>query len=132
VIYGELMSHIAQTNYAFCCDPQDSQPPAIPTAADKHSIVKFWQTLSAIARASSLISPTSSAIIRIRLPTVSASATNARSPFTFMWLTIEDRGQAEIYPRRRHQAAVLHDLNKLAASTGTPRHSFFPSDMEEQ
>ncbi len=38
--FGELMSHIAQTNYAFCYGLKDSEPPARPVPTDKNSIVK--------------------------------------------------------------------------------------------
>ena len=41
--FGELMMHIASTNYAFCAGLKDSNPPADPaaSAADKDAIVKF-------------------------------------------------------------------------------------------
>jgi uncharacterized damage-inducible protein DinB len=39
--FGELISHIATTNYQFCAGLRDSSPPAMPTPTDKNSIVKF-------------------------------------------------------------------------------------------
>lgn len=39
--FGELMSHIAATNYQFCAGLKDAAPPALPSAADKDGIVKF-------------------------------------------------------------------------------------------
>ena len=41
--FGELMSHIANTNYQFCAGLKDSSPPAFPSPADtgKGAIVKF-------------------------------------------------------------------------------------------
>src|SRR4029077_3848181 len=41
--FGELMSHIANTNYAFCASLKDSDPPAMPSpaATDKDEVVKF-------------------------------------------------------------------------------------------
>jgi uncharacterized damage-inducible protein DinB len=39
--FGELMVHIASTNYQFCAGLRDSAPPAFPSTADKGSIVKF-------------------------------------------------------------------------------------------
>ena len=39
--FGELMSHIAQTNYAFCAGLKDSAPPAMPAGVDKGALVKF-------------------------------------------------------------------------------------------
>ena len=41
--FGELMMHIASTNYAFCAGLKDSKPPADPSisATDKDPVVKF-------------------------------------------------------------------------------------------
>jgi uncharacterized damage-inducible protein DinB len=39
--FGQLMSHIAITNYQFCAGLKDSDPPALPSPTDKNSIVKF-------------------------------------------------------------------------------------------
>jgi len=39
--FGELMSHIATTNYQFCAGLKDSPAPSVSTAAGKEAIVKF-------------------------------------------------------------------------------------------
>lgn len=41
--FGELMSHIASTNYAFCAGLQDSSTPQTPAPSDKEmdAVVKF-------------------------------------------------------------------------------------------
>ncbi len=41
--FGELMLHIASTNYAFCAGLKDSEAPAAatPSATDKDGVVKF-------------------------------------------------------------------------------------------
>jgi uncharacterized damage-inducible protein DinB len=39
--FGELMSHIASTNYAFCAGLKDSTTPSTPSPTDKEGIVKF-------------------------------------------------------------------------------------------
>lgn len=39
--FGELMSHIATTNYQFCAGLKDFNTPALPTPADKDGIIKF-------------------------------------------------------------------------------------------
>ena len=39
--FGEQISHIAQTNYAFCAGLKDSKPPAMPAATEKDSLVKY-------------------------------------------------------------------------------------------
>jgi uncharacterized damage-inducible protein DinB len=39
--FGELMSHIATTNYQFCAGLKDSATPALPSPTDKDAVVKF-------------------------------------------------------------------------------------------
>ena len=39
--FGELMSHIASTNYQFCAGLKNSDAPALPSPADKEAIVRF-------------------------------------------------------------------------------------------
>ena len=39
--FGDLMSHIAITNYQFCAGLKDASPPALPSPKDKDGIVKF-------------------------------------------------------------------------------------------
>jgi len=39
--FGELMAHIASTNYAFCAGLKDSTTPSVPSATDKEGVVKF-------------------------------------------------------------------------------------------
>jgi uncharacterized damage-inducible protein DinB len=39
--FGQLMVHIATTNYQFCAGLKDSDPPALPSPTDKDSVVKF-------------------------------------------------------------------------------------------
>lgn len=39
--FGQLMSHIATTNYQFCAGLKDSQPPALSSPEEKAAVVKF-------------------------------------------------------------------------------------------
>jgi uncharacterized damage-inducible protein DinB len=39
--FGELISHIANTNYQFCAGLKDSDPPAMPSPTTKDAVVKF-------------------------------------------------------------------------------------------
>ena len=39
--FGQLMSHIAATNYQFCAGLKDSDPPALPSPIGKDAVVKF-------------------------------------------------------------------------------------------
>jgi uncharacterized damage-inducible protein DinB len=39
--FGQLMAHIASTNYQFCAGLKDSDPPALPSPSDEDAVVKF-------------------------------------------------------------------------------------------
>ena len=39
--FGELIAHIATTNYQFCASLKDSSPPSFPSPIDKGAVVKF-------------------------------------------------------------------------------------------
>jgi uncharacterized damage-inducible protein DinB len=39
--FGQLISHIAATNYQFCAGLKDADPPTVPSPTDKNAIVKF-------------------------------------------------------------------------------------------
>jgi len=39
--FGQLMSHIATTNYQFCAGLRDSDSPSLPSPTDKDGVVKF-------------------------------------------------------------------------------------------
>jgi uncharacterized damage-inducible protein DinB len=39
--FGQLMSHIATTNYQFCAGLKDSKPPTMPSPGDREGILKF-------------------------------------------------------------------------------------------
>ena len=39
--FGELMAHIATTNYQFCAGLKDSDPPTLPSPTEKDAVVKF-------------------------------------------------------------------------------------------
>ena len=39
--FGELMAHIATTNYQFCGGLKDSETPGLPTPKDRDAIIKF-------------------------------------------------------------------------------------------
>ena len=39
--FGELMGHIATTNYQFCAGLKDTDAPAMPKTSDKDGVVKF-------------------------------------------------------------------------------------------
>jgi uncharacterized damage-inducible protein DinB len=39
--FGELISHIATTNYQFCASMMDSAPPTLPSPSGKGEVIKF-------------------------------------------------------------------------------------------
>ena len=39
--FGQLMAHIASTNFQFCAGLKDSAPPKLPSPSDKDGIMKF-------------------------------------------------------------------------------------------
>ena len=39
--FGQLMSHIATTNYQFCASLKDVDPPSMPKAVSKNEVIKF-------------------------------------------------------------------------------------------
>ena len=39
--FGELISHIATTNYQFCAGLKDTDPPALPSPTEREAIIRF-------------------------------------------------------------------------------------------
>ena len=95
--FGELMSHIAITNYQFCAGLKDSEPPALPSPADKDGIVKFLN--NSLDYCSGVISGLSSE----QLAAVHDSPDGrmpGRDVLLAMYIHVaHHRGQAEIYLR---------------------------------
>jgi uncharacterized damage-inducible protein DinB len=95
--FGQLMSHIAITNYQFCAGLKDSQPPALPSPTDKDAVVKFLS--DSFAYCSGVISNLTDAQLSAvhnspdgRLP--------GREVLLAMYVHVaHHRGQAEIYLR---------------------------------
>jgi uncharacterized damage-inducible protein DinB len=95
--FGQLMSHIATTNYQFCAGLKDSDPPALPSPTAKEAVVKFLS--DSFNYCSSVISNlTGTELDQIhnspdgRLP--------GREVLLAMYIHVaHHRGQAEIYLR---------------------------------
>ena len=97
--FGELMLHIASTNYAFCAGLKDSESPsaALPAATDKDAVVKFLN--GSFEYCSGIIPQLSEEQLRAvhnspdgRLP--------GRDVLLVMYIHVaHHRGQAEIYLR---------------------------------
>jgi uncharacterized damage-inducible protein DinB len=95
--FGELMSHIAGTNYQFCAGLKDNDAPSLPSPSEKEGIVRFlsdsFQYCSAVI--SNLTEEQLNAIHNSpdgRLP--------GRDVLLAMYIHVaHHRGQAEIYLR---------------------------------
>lgn len=95
--FGELMAHIAGTNYQFCAGLKDSAPPALPSPNDKDGIVKFLS--DSFAYCSTVINSLSDE----QLSAVHSSPDGrlpGREVLLAMYVHVaHHRGQAEIYLR---------------------------------
>ena len=95
--FGQLMSHIATTNYQFCAGLKDSQTPSVPNPVDKNEIVKF---LSDSFEYCSAIIPTLSAEQLEKAHNSPDGLLPGREVLLAMYIHVaHHRGQAEIYLR---------------------------------
>jgi uncharacterized damage-inducible protein DinB len=95
--FGEVMSHIAATNYAFCASLKDSPAPTQPSPADKDGIVKYLSDSFAYC---STIIPT---LTEEQMASIHRSPDGrlpGREVLLAMYIHVaHHRGQAEIYLR---------------------------------
>jgi uncharacterized damage-inducible protein DinB len=95
--FGELMSHIATTNYQFCAGLKDSSPPTMPSPTNKDMIVKF------LGDSFDYCSATIASISEEQLSKVHDSPDGrlaGRELLLAMYIHVaHHRGQAEIYLR---------------------------------
>lgn len=86
------MSHIAATNYQFCAGLKDSDPPTLPSPADKDGVVKFLN--DSFDYCSAVIPPTlptNSSVRSTTLPTDGCWGEKFCSQCTFTWPIIVAR-----------------------------------------
>ena len=95
--FGELMSHIAGTNYQFCAGLKDSNPPTLPAPSDKDGVVKFLS--DSFTYCDGIIS----SLTEAQLSAVHSSPDGrlpGREVLLAMYVHVaHHRGQAEIYLR---------------------------------
>jgi uncharacterized damage-inducible protein DinB len=95
--FGELMSHIANTNYAFCASLQDSPAPNQPSPTEKNGIVKYLSDSFAYC---STVIPT---LTEAQMTSIHSSPDGklpGREVLLAMYIHVaHHRGQAEIYLR---------------------------------
>jgi uncharacterized damage-inducible protein DinB len=97
--FGELMSHIAATNYAFCAGLQDSNAPQTPSPGDKDkdAVVKF---LSASFEFCSAVIPNLTEEQLGRVHNSPDGRLPGREALLALFVHVaHHRGQAEIYLR---------------------------------
>jgi len=95
--FGQLMSHIATTNYQFCAGLKDSTPPKLPSPSDKGAIVKFLS--DSFEYCSNVISSLSEEQLR-KTHSSPDGQLPGREVLLAMFIHVaHHRGQAEIYLR---------------------------------
>jgi uncharacterized damage-inducible protein DinB len=95
--FGQLMSHIAGTNYQFCAGLKDSDPPALPSPTEKDAIVKF---LSASFEYCSAVIPNLTDTQMSHTHNSPDGRLSGREVLLAMYIHVaHHRGQAEIYLR---------------------------------
>jgi len=95
--FGQLMSHIAATNYQFCAGLKDSEPPAVPPAEGKDAIVKFLSDSFAYCTA---VIPSLDEKQLEALHNSPDGRLSGRAVLLVMYIHVaHHRGQAEIYLR---------------------------------
>ena len=97
--FGELMAHIATTNYQFCAGLKDFAPPSRPSPANKDGIVQF---LSASFDFCSGVIPALTAEQLDKVHNSPDGRLPGREILLAMYIHVaHHRGQAEIYLRNR-------------------------------
>lgn len=97
--FGELMIHIASTNYAFCAGLKDSNPPAAPSpsATDRDATVKFLG--DSFDYCGSVISMLTDAQLNAYHDSPDGRLTGREVLLAMYVHVAHHRGQAEIYLR---------------------------------
>lgn len=95
--FGQLISHIATTNYQFCAGLKDSTTPKLPSPSDKDAIVKFLS--DSFEYCSGVISSMSEEQLR-KTHSFPDGQLPGREVLLAMYIHVaHHRGQAEIYLR---------------------------------
>ena len=95
--YGELMQHIAVTNYQFCAGLEDTQPPSLPKAIDRDATIKLLD--ASFAYCATAIAGASAAQME-RVHDSPDGKLPGRELLLAMYIHVaHHRGQAEIYLR---------------------------------
>jgi len=97
--FGELISHIATTNYLFCAGLKDSETPALPAQVGKEAIVKLLS--DSFQYCSSVIPHLTDDQLRATHNSPDGRLTGREILLAMYVHVAHHRGQAEIYLRDR-------------------------------
>jgi hypothetical protein len=97
--FGELMSHIAATNFQFCAGLADAATPQLPSPSDKPGIVKFLT--DSFAYCSTVIPALKEASLTAKHDSPDGRLTGWEVLLAMFVHTAHHRGQAEIYLRNK-------------------------------
>ena len=95
--FGQLMSHIATTNYQFCAGLKDAAAPSLPSPTDKDGIVKFLS--GSFQYCSSVISELSDKQLSDTHSSPDGTLPGREILLAMYIHVAHHRGQAEIYLR---------------------------------
>ncbi len=97
--FGELMSHIAATNFQFCAGLADSSSPQLPSLTEKAPIVKFLS--DSFAYCAKVIPATTEASLTALHNSPDGRLSGWEVLLAMFVHTAHHRGQAEIYLRNK-------------------------------
>jgi uncharacterized damage-inducible protein DinB len=97
--FGELMSHIAATNFQFCAGLADTATPPLPSPSDKPGVVKFLT--DSFAYCSKVIPALKEAALTAKHDSPDGRLTGWEVLLAMFVHTAHHRGQAEIYLRNK-------------------------------
>ena len=97
--FGQLMSHIAVTNFQFCAGLADTATPGLPTPTDKPGIIKLLQ--DSFSYCSTVIPKLTEASLTAKHNSPDGRLTGWEVLLAMFVHTAHHRGQAEIYLRNK-------------------------------
>ena len=97
--YGQLMSHIAVTNFQFCAGLADAASPGLPAPTDKSGVVKLLK--DSFAYCETVIPKLTEASLTAKHNSPDGRLTGWEVLLAMFVHTAHHRGQAEIYLRNK-------------------------------
>ncbi len=97
--FGQLMSHIAVTNYQFCAGLADDPTPGLPTPTDKSGVVKLLK--DSFVYCQTVIPKLTESSLKAKHNSPDGRLTGWEVLLAMFVHTAHHRGQAEIYLRNK-------------------------------